>query len=70
MKSISYLNSLNIALLILFNAIMVFRITKICLDGMTDDDFPTKKRVMNCVKAMMVVNCIDGLIAIIKRYYM
>lgn len=69
MESINYVETASIALLVMFDATMVCRVVKIIFDGMADEELPTKNRLINCAKAIIVVNCISGLIIIIKSYY-
>lgn len=72
MKGVSvhtYIQTATGAFLLLFNAGIAARVAKTYIDGMLDEEFNFKKKVLNLVKAAIVVNSIGGLIFIIEKYF-
>lgn len=69
-SGIGIIRDLEITLLIIFNAGIVVRIMKIVFDGMEEEDYKSQKnRIINHIKALVVVNTAYGLISVIKNYY-
>lgn len=62
-------DTISASLLIVFNIGIVVRVMIILMDGQSDEEQPTKKMVINHLKAAVIVNIIGTFILVIKSYY-
>ena len=63
------INNIEYVLLGLFNVGIVARIIKTIIDGMQDENFPTKKYIKNYIKIIIVVNTISAVVIVISNYF-
>jgi hypothetical protein len=63
------INNIEYVLLGLFNVGIVARIIKTIIDGMQDENFPTKKYIKNYIKIIIVVNTISAFVIVISNYF-
>lgn len=70
MNAVTFIKDATLALVLLVNAGIAARIAKILVDMTSEEEVSKgKKKIKNCVKAVILANVIVALITVIKKYY-
>ena len=69
MTILQSINAAKIALLLIFDALIVLRIIRILMDAQLNPEQDTAKMVRNRIVVIIVVSCLTGIIIKIQSFY-